>query len=499
MRGLLIMDKISTGLNNLDRILEGGLIKNRVYLVKGGPGSGKTTLGLQFLLEGVRNNEQTLYITLAEKWGEIKENALNFNNWNKGIIEKIKILDLTPKADEFLEGESYDIFSPSEVEKEPVLTSIANKIEKHSPERLVVDSLTQLKMLYGEQFDYRKQLMSLVSFLNSKDITAYLLTEQLQSSSDIDAPFLTHGIFNLSRKTDNKNVAKKYLQVSKFRGSAYMSGKHEFEICNKGIKIFPRVECHNQDKKENLDLLSSGVPEIDEMLKGGINKETVSIITGQSGVGKTTLGFTFVNNALSSHMKSHVYMFNESVKVLERKLNGLNMSFGKTLKDDNFEITEVNPIKTSANQFLNMVYEDVRQKDVELVLIDSLNTFLLSIDEEGNNENYIIYNLVNFLNDEGVTTILTHEISKITGDFSLTTHGTSYIVDTIIFMRYLEIQGELQRAIGIFKKRLGDHEDKLRKFDITDYGLKVGEPLENVRGILEGSPEFIENDKGEKV
>lgn len=493
--------KISVGNEDFDKILHGGLIKDRVYLIQGGPGTGKTTLGLEFLLDGLENhNNSVLYITLAENKDEIIANAKNFN-WEDDKLDSITFLDMTPTEADISSEESYDIFSPAEVEKDSHISSITEMVNEHSPARIVVDSITQLKMLCGDQYDYRKQLMSLVNYLSRSSATSFLISEHINSNKDrdLDAPFLTHGIINLSKDLSDKNIKRRYLEVDKFRGSDYLSGKHEYIIDKNGFNIYPRVkvkETNIEETEKSLkkSIISSGIPSIDQMLHGGLDRNTVSIITGQAGIGKTTLGFNFIKESLNRNQKCLIYMFNESIPVLTSKLEGINIPINDLMKKDNLIIKEVNPIEITADRFVSQVRKDVEEYNSDLVMLDSLNSFLFSVDDKSSSRRYL-YNLTNFLRQNNITSIFIHEISKISGDYSLTEFGTSYIVDSIILMRYIEYRSKIKRTIGIFKKRMSSHERTLREFKITSYGIEVGSPLTNMQGVLSGKPEFISREE----
>ena len=492
-----MQEKISIGNKDFDEVLYGGLIKDRVYLIQGGPGTGKTTLGLEFLLNGLENNnDSVLYITLAENEDEIIANAKNFN-WEEDKLDSITFLDMTPTKADISSEESYDIFSPAEVEKDSHISSITEMVDEFSPTRIVVDSITQLKMLCGDQYDYRKQLMSLVDYLSRSSATSLLISEHVNASNDkdFDAPFLTHGIINLTKDLSDKNIKRRHLEVEKFRGSDYLSGKHEYIINNNGFDIFPRVKVQETnimetEKTLKKQIISSGIPGIDQMLHGGLDRNTVSIITGQAGIGKTTLGFNFIKESLNRNQKCLVYMFNESVPVLTSKLEGINIPLSDLMEKDDLIIKEVNPIEITADRFASQVRKDVEEYNVDIVMLDSLNSFLFSVDDKSSSRRYL-YNLTNYLRQNNITSIFIHEISKISGDYSLTEFGTSYIVDSIILMRYIEYMGEIKRTIGVLKKRMSSHEKTLREFKITNYGIEVGSPISNLQGVLSGNPEFI--------
>ncbi len=474
----------SMGIFGMDEILNGGLIPNRFYLIRGGPGTGKTTLGLHFLLEGIKNDEDVLFVTFIEPAEKIKQNAENFGF----DLSKVNFLDLNPDADFFQEGKDYDILASDQMEQKPFIEKISKAIEKIKPDRIFFDGITQLKYLATDKFKFRKQLLSLMQFTMKFNSTMVLTSEASDSNPDDDLQFLVDGVINLKLE---KEFSLHTISVSKMRGTSTKKGKHSFKFTDQGIKVFSNLEGEYIKKIVSQEQLSSGIREIDKMLFGGLEKGTSTIITGPTGAGKTTLGAQFITN--NSHAgQSILYTFEEAEESLKARLTNINIPVKEMVEKEELYIKEINPINYALNEFLQLVRRDVEENDISLLMLDSITGFYMLLEDENfNNKNKQLYNLLQYLRSYNISVILINEVKDITGDFRVTDNKSSYLSDNIIFLRHLELNGEMQKAIGILKKRMSDFENRLRQFEITGSGIKVGEPLEGLRGILSGNPELI--------
>ena len=475
----------SMGVAGMDEILKGGLIQERFYLIRGGPGTGKTTLGLHFLLEGIKKEEDVLFVTFIEPAEKIKQNAENFSF----DLSKVKFLDLNPDADFFQENQDYDIISSDQIEQKPLLEKIKKAIEEIKPDRIFFDGITQLKYLATDKFKFRKQLLSLMQFTMKYNSTMVLTSEASDSNPDDDLQFLVDGVINL--KLEEESLLHTVF-VSKMRGTSIKKGKHSFKFSDEGIEIFTNLEVEDAKKSVSQEQLSSGISEIDKMLFGGLERGTSTIITGPTGVGKTTLGAQFISNDNKSG-RSILYTFEEGEKALEERLSNINIPVKDMVKKEKLFIKEINPINYTLNEFLQLVRKDVEDKDISLLMLDSIAGFYMLLEDENfHNKNKQLYKLLQYLKSYNISVILINEVKDIiTGDFRVTDNRSSYLSDNIIFLRHLELNGELQKAIGILKKRMSDFENTLRQFEITGSGIKVGEPLKGLRGILSGSPEMV--------
>jgi circadian clock protein KaiC len=467
--------RISTGITGLDEILEGGLVPGRSYLVRGGPGCGKTTLGLHFLTCGSGQGEPVLFISLAETEAQLRDNAERFGFDLNGV----SFLDLSPDAEVFSEGQSYDIFSAAEVERGPVTNKIVEQVEHVKPKRVFIDSVTQLRYLATDPFQFRKQTLSFLRFLAGREATVLLTSEGTPEAPDDDLRFISDGVIELESRSDGRSIS-----VSKFRGSDFRSGSHTLRIGAWGLSVFPhlRPETHVRERKQ--EVIASGVPELDQMLHGGLERGTVTIITGPTGVGKTTLGLVFMKEAAGRGERSVVYTFEESPDTLFSRCEGINIPVRAMVERGTLVVVNVEPLQYTPDEFAQMVRFKVEEVHCRIVMIDSISGYSLSL--RGEDPVRYLHAISKYASNMGVTTLLVNEVENITGNFRATDIGISYLADNVIFLRYLDIDGELHKGIGVLKKRLSDFEKFVRRLEITRYGVKVGEPF-GIRGVLSGT------------
>jgi circadian clock protein KaiC len=476
-------NRLSTGISGLNEVLHGGYVPGCTYLVRGGPGTGKTTLGMHFLTAGATNGEPVLFITLAETVAQLQRTAESLGF----CTQDVAFLDLSPTSEFFAQVQTYDIFSPAEVEREPITHRIVEQVEALKPQRIFIDSMTQFRYLATDTFQFRKQVLSFLRFLVEQDITVLFTSEHSSEAPDDDLQFMSDGVLNLAFNDGNRTLC-----VSKFRGSDFRDGYHGFRLTSGGIKLFPRLIPEIFERTFITESISSGIPEIDELLHGGIERSTVTIISGPSGVGKSTLGLQFMKEAAGRGERSVIYTFEEKKEMLLRRAEGVNVAVHAMQDRGTLSIVQIEPLHYSPDEFAALVRQEVEQQQARIVMIDSVAGYRLSVRGEGLTPH--LHALCKYLQNMGVAVLLINEIETITGEFHATEIGISYLADTIIFLRYLEMQGELRRIIGVLKKRMTDFEKTLREFQISRYGIKVGGPLSQLRGILTGVPELLEGD-----
>jgi len=482
----MLQDRLSTGISGLDEVLYGGLVPACAYLVRGGPGSGKTTLGLHFLTAGAANGEKTLYITLGESAEQIGTNGDRLGFDMKGMT----FLDLSPSSEFFTEIQTYDIFSPAEVEREPTTQKIIESVETLKPKRVVLDAITQFRYLSVDAFQFRKQVLSFIRFLLEQGATVIFTSEGSQTAPDDDLQFISDGVINLNHDAEGRT-----LNITKFRGSNFHTGMHSMRLTNKGMEVSPRLQPEVYKREFIVQSIPSGVPELDELLHGGIERGTITIFTGSTGVGKTTIGLQFMKEAAGRGERSVVYCFEEPEEILLHRCESINIPVNAMSDRGTLSVIPVEPLYFSPDEFANMVRQEVEEKKARIVMIDSVAGYRLSL--RGEDLISHLHALCKYLQNMGVTVILVNELETITGDFRATDVGISYMADNIIFLRYIEVQGQLRKAIGVLKKRMSDFEKTMREIEITRYGIKVGKPLTNLRGILSGTPEFIGKQENE--
>ncbi len=477
------IERLSTGVAGLDEILQGGFIPGRAYLVRGGPGVGKTILGLHFLTGG-EEDDQGLFITFGEPAEQIQANA-EIQGFD---CRSLVFLDLSPDSTFFSEVQTYDIFSPAEVEREPTTRKLTEQIQALQPRRVFLDAMTQFRYLAGDAFQFRKQALSFLRFLTEQGATVLFSSEGSQAEPDDDLKFMSDGVIELSHEGADRHVT-----VTKFRGSAFRGARHTLRLTAGGMQVFPRLQPELHSRPFESEIISSGVPELDELLHGGIERGLVTILTGPSGVGKTTIGLQFMKEAAGRGERSVVYCFEEEREILLRRCESINIPVRQMIARGTLSIVQVEPLAMVADEFAEMVRREVQANSTSIVMLDSTSGYRLSL--RGEDLSSSLNALCRYLRNVGATTLLINEVETIVGDFRATEAGLSYMADNVIFLRYLELNGGLRKAIGVLKKRLSNFEHTLRELEVTRYGIKVGKPLTGLRGILSGVPEFAAPDR----
>jgi circadian clock protein KaiC len=475
--------RLSSGIEGLDEVLDGGFLPGQTYLARGGPGCGKTTLGWHFLTADLEKGGPRLLISLGESREQLQRNgaASGFP------VDAVEVLDLSPNADFFVHNQGYDLFAAAQVEQAPLNDRIVAQVRDLKPQRVFIDSITQLRYLATDAYQFRQQAVSFLRFLLHEGATVLFTSEASQEAPDEDLQFISDGILTLEMTHQGRGV-----EISKFRGSSFRKGHHAMRIGDRGLVVFPHLMVSDGPVTSGLPrLCPAGIPEIDELLNGGIETGTVTIISGPSGVGKTTLGLQFIKEAAGRGDRSVVYLFEEAVDTLLNRCEGINIPVRAMVERGTLAVVKIDPLLYSPDEFAHQVRLEVEQAGAKIIMVDSVLGYKLSFQADDLIRN--IHSLCQYLKGRGVTTLLTNEVESITGDFKATELGVSYLADNIIFLRYLELQGQLRRAIGVLKKRLSDFEKTLREFEISRYGIKVGRPLIQLRGILSGVPEFLKS------
>jgi circadian clock protein KaiC len=404
-------------------------------------------------------------------------------------LRGITFLDLSPSEDHFFEeAESYDIFSTAEVERQPVIEKIVAALESQQPERLLIDSMTQFRYLSANAYQFRRQTLSFLRFLVNRGTTVLMTSDTSPEAPDDDLRFMADGSMLLALRPTGRT-----LSVSKFRGSGFRTGEHSMRLTSQGIVVFPKLIPERLRHDFVSEPLSSGVPELDELLHGGLERGTVTMITGPSGTGKTTLGLQFIKEAAGRGEASVVYTFEEGQQTLLNRCENINMPVRSMLEGRSLAVYQIEPLRYTPDEFARNVRREVEDNQRKLVMIDSLTGYGLSM--QGRDLATHLHALSMYLKSVGVSVLLVNELEHITGAFRATDNDLAYLADNLIFLRYVEIAGAMHKAIGVLKKRAGDFEKTLRELKITRDGLKIGEPLHNLRGILSGMPEWIQTER----
>ncbi|HEY3056053.1 MAG TPA: ATPase domain-containing protein [Thermoanaerobaculia bacterium] len=472
----------ATGIEGLDRILNGGFPKNHVYLVQGDPGVGKTTLSLQFLLEGAKAGERGLYITMSESERDLRAVARS-HGWD---LEPILIFEHLVGEEELSEVDS-TIFQASEIELGPAVKKMLQKIDEVKPERVVLDSLAEIRLLAQSSLRYRKQVLALKQFFDGRNITALLLDDRTSEVKDMQLQSVPHGVVELERYTPNYGMARRRLQIVKVRGLKFRAGYHDFNIVTGGIIVYPRLVAAESRLRVMQSFVSSGISELDKLLGGGLDRGTSTLMMGPAGSGKSALATQYAVAAAHRGEPAAFFTFDESLTTLFNRSDAMGYDLTGLVSSGKVSVQQVDPAELQPGEFAQLVREAVDHQKVRVLIIDSLNGYLNAMPEE----KYLLlhlHELLSFLGQHGIATILVFAQHGLLGSHMGTTVDISYLADCVILLRYYESQGSVCKAISVIKKRSGAHETSIRHFEITKEGIKVGRPLKHFRGVLSGTP-----------
>ncbi len=481
---------VGTGIAELDDVLGGGLIANRVYLIQGAPGGGKTTLALQFLLEGVRNGETVLYVTLAESQDELRANAAS-HGWT---LDGVNFCELIANDLELDSDHKYTMFHPAEVELNQTTKAVISHIEKLNPTRVVIDSMAEIKLLSQNTLRYRREVLALKTFFQGRNCTTLFLDDKTASDEeDRQLQSIAHGVFNLEQLAPEYGAERRRLRVTKFRGRKYRGGYHDFTISKGGLSIFPRLVAGEHVGMAEIRRLSCGVPELDAMLGGGLDLGTSLLLLGPAGVGKSTMGMQLALSAAKGGERAAVFTFDERLDTLRQRSRGIGQDLDAHLASGLVTVQTVDSAELSPGEFGYAVRAAAEGRDghapARVVVIDSLNGYLNAMPEE----KFLtaqLHELLTYLGHRNVITILIVAQHGLLGNAMQTPLDTSYLADSVILFRYFEAAGQVRQTISVVKKRTGAHERSIREFHLDSAGIRVGEPLRDFQGVLTGTPVY---------
>jgi len=482
-------ERAATGIPGLDEILGGGLPTNRTYLIQGEPGAGKTTLGMQFLLEGARRGERGVYVALSESEEEIRDIAVS-HGWD---LEGIAIVELHA-SEENLEADSqYTFFHPSEIELSDTARTILEEVERVEPKRIVFDSLSEMRLLARDSLRYRRQLLSLKKYFAEIGCTVLLLdvhTSQRSAPRDeFKLETLAHGFLQLEQVTPEYGEQRRRLKVGKLRGLSYQEGYHDFRIVRGGLEVYPRLVAGEYAGRDEPEPLSSGLEALDRLTGSGLDRGGTTMFLGPAGVGKSTLAALFLRSALEAGERAAVFLFDEGVRNWRRRTKGLGLDFAPHLDSGALALRQVEPAALSPGEFADIVRRTVDEDGVTVVLLDSMNGYRYAMPEEDFLTLHL-HELFAYLNQQGVVTLVVVAQHGFLGDAVEQPLHISYLADSVILLRYFEAFGQVRKAVSMIKKRMGDHERAIRELLLEPGRVDVGEELRDFLGILSGELQY---------
>lgn len=489
---------VSTGIRGLDDILSNGLPPNRVYLVNGNPGAGKTTLALQFLLEGARRGEKGLYVTLSETKEELSA-VSGSHGWS---LDSIHVHEMATNEHDLEPDNQYTMYQPSEVELNVTTKAILTEFERLKPTRVVLDSLSEIRLLAQNPLRYRRQILALKQYFAGRQCTVLLLDDKTSEVGDLQLESIAHGVISLEQLSPEYGASRRRVSITKMRGVQYRGGYHDFIIQRGGLAVFPRLVAAEHSDGFKPGQLYSGIKELDALVGGGLEFGTSTLLIGPAGSGKSSTALQYAISEASKGCRSALFIFDERIQTIMDRTAGLGMELEKYYKSGLITIQSVDPAELSPGELAYCIREAAEGKDghapAKVIIIDSLNGYLNAMPEE----RFLIiqlHELLTFLNHKGILTFLiVAQHGLLSQSHIQAPLDTSYLADTVVLYRYFEMKGEVKQVISVVKKRTGRHERTIREFNLVDKrGISIGEPLRKFHGVLTGNP-IIESNKDQE-
>jgi circadian clock protein KaiC len=478
-------DRASSGLAGLDDILGGGFVPGRLHLVEGRAGTGKTTLGMQFALAGRDRGEKVLFVSMSETRDELHAVAAA-HGWS---LEGVEICELVPPDGEDGDGNRQTMFRPSEVELGETMRLLCAQIERIDPALIVLDSLSEMRLLAQSSLRYRRQIFALKHFLASRRATVLMIDDVTSGSHDSQLHSIVHGVVTLEELALDYGAERRRLRVTKMRGIKFRGGYHDYAIRTGGLEVFPRLLASGQPVSLPREVVRSGSEQLDALLGGGLRRGTSALLVGPAGSGKSSVALSLAYNTAKQGECAALYAFDEGTESIIERASGIGMEIGPLIASDAIALHQINPAEMSPGEFTALVCRSVTERNAAVVIIDSLNGYLQAMPQEG----FLaleIHQLLSYLNQQRVLTILVLAQHGLVGAVE-SPIDLSYLSDAVLLLRFFEAQGKVRKAISVLKKRVGTHEDTIRELRLTAQGLQVGEPLTDFQGIMSGIPTYI--------
>ena len=477
--------RLSTGVDGLDDVLHGGFPAGHVFLIEGEPGAGKTTLGLQFLMEGVRRGDRVLYVTLSESEHEIRKVARS-HNWR---LDDVIIKEFTPGEDSLSPSDQYTAFHPADVEFHDTMQSILTEVGHLQPTRVVLDSLSEIRLLARDSLRYRRQVLALKQFFTNRNCTTLLLDDRSTRDRDLQLQSMAHGVVALEKVPREYGRTRRRMQVVKMRGSTYREGYHDYSIATGGVTVFPRLVAGEHTPDAARGQASSGIDELDALWGGGLDCGSSTLLLGPAGAGKSSIALSYAVAAARRGEFAAMFLFEEWIQLACKRGASLNLDPVPLMEEGKLSMEQIDPAELSPGEFIDRVRHSVLKRGATVVVIDSLNGFINAMPGEQHLP-LQMHELLSFLNQQGVLTLLVLAQAGLMGSNMTSPVDLSYLADNVMLFRYFEAEGRVRKALSVVKRRSGKHEDTIRELQMGPEGISIGGPLSAFRGILTGVPVY---------